>query len=94
MTNYRTSSLDTYLIDAASMAEDDRLYIKPNRNITVAEMQAALDAQYGKMAYKASSHGTARYIYHGKNAKSWGWKGEPEIGPCEQYLDGSYVNPK
>lgn len=76
------------------MAEDDQLYVKPDRNITVAEMQAALNAQYGQGAYKVSSHGSARYVHHGKRAKWWGWKGETENNPCEQFIDGSYVHPK
>lgn len=93
---YRTSTLDTYLLDAAMLTDEhgDKLYIKPNRNVTVAEMQAALDAQYGKGSYKASSHGSARYVEHGRRAKWWGWNGEAEVNPCEEYIDGSRVHPK
>lgn len=81
------------MLDAATMADDDRLYVKPDKNITVAEMQAALNAQYGNL-YKVSSHGSARYIR--KYSRSWdgAWDGSPEINPCEEYMDGSYVHPK
>lgn len=91
--NYRTSSLGTYLIDAATMADNDRLYVKPDRNITVAEMQAALNAQYGK-TYKVSSHGSARYVTKYSRGLDGPWDGSPEVNLCEANLDGSYVHPK
>jgi hypothetical protein len=95
MSKYPTSTLDRYLIDAGEMLLNDnpvaKIYIKPNRNITVADMQAALNAQYGRGVYLASSHGTARYV--SRPGRGW-WKGDTEVNSCEQFIDGSYVHKK
>ncbi|MBV9550800.1 MAG: hypothetical protein JO256_14110 [Alphaproteobacteria bacterium] len=95
MATYRETTLDRYLLDAATLAEGrgEQLWCKPDRNITVAEMQAALNAQYGNV-FKVGSHGSSRYIYRYSRAFDGVWDGSPEVNTCEEYADGSRVHPK
>jgi len=81
MGKYRTTTLNDYLIDAVTLEDGETIYVKCDRNISVADMQEALNAQYGRSVYKASSHGSARYI--SKPYRGW-WNGETEINPCEE----------
>lgn len=72
---YRTTTLDDYIIDCAQANPGETLYIIQGgmfRPPALADMQAALEAQYGKIPgtdrckYKAHSHGSARYV-----TRSW-----------------------
>lgn len=81
MGEYRKTNLNDYLIDAATLAYGETMYVLCDRNISVAAMQDALNAQYGKGVYMASSHGSARYVKHKKGS---GWDGSTEVNPCEE----------
>lgn len=81
MGKYRTTTLDRYLLDAATLADSETIYVQCDRNISVADMQAALNAQYGKNLYKATSHGSARYVK--RPGRGW-WDGSTEVNSCEQ----------
>lgn len=73
--HYRTTTFDDYLIDCQELKEGETLYIRvdwkdPRFRIppSLADMDAALLAQWGTLPYStkpkftASSHGSARYV--------------------------------
>jgi hypothetical protein len=62
--SYATSTISGYLIDAAKMEYGQRMWVETAgvKPPLVAEMQAALDKQYGLYQYRVWSHGSARYV--------------------------------
>lgn len=78
---YRQTTLDRYLLDVSELEPGETMYVLCDKNVSVADMQAALNVQYGPRKYKAHSHGSARYVTF---KPFWGWDGSTEVNPCER----------
>lgn len=60
----RQTDSDSYLVDVQEMKGQERVYLSDanSHNLKAEDMQAALDAQWGKDRFKVKPHGSHKYI--------------------------------
>lgn len=63
-----TCDENEYLIKAEGLEPRGAIFIRPRGTLTEKDAQAALDAQYGKYAFRAWAHGSALWIINQRAA--------------------------